>query len=224
MQEVVGAFTGEEIDVTFFWGTKPIDGVWATSDIVVTGACVIPAGYGVGDHQMFIVDFLTSSLVGNSPPRIAYAGTRRLNTNIHGATSRYAADVEEQVLRHKVMQQYSQAHESSPEKQAAKREYVKIDRESKQYMLGADTRYRKIKSGRIPFLLESSKRIRRCQVYRSILRYHAGNIRNHNNLKRSAKRCGISSPLSLSLSEVRVQLKVCKERCNYFKKNGHQYR
>ena len=184
----------------------------------------MPAGYGMGDHQMFIVDFLTSSLVGICQPSITHAGARRLNTNIHGAASRYAADVEEHVLRHKAIQHYGQAHESSPEKQAAKREYVKIDRESKQYMLGADTRYRKIKSGRIPFLLESSKRIRCCQVYRSILRYHAGKIRNCSNLKRLSRRWGISSPLSLSLSEVRVQLKVCKERCNYFKKNGHQYR
>ena len=64
MKEVVGSFTNEPLGATFFRGTKPIDGVWATSDIVVTGACVMPAGYGVGDHRMFVVDFLTSSLVG----------------------------------------------------------------------------------------------------------------------------------------------------------------
>jgi hypothetical protein len=70
MQEVVGAFTGEEIYAMFFWGRKPIEGIWATPNVLMTGACVMPAGYGVGDHKMFIVDFLTSSLVGNCPPLI----------------------------------------------------------------------------------------------------------------------------------------------------------
>jgi hypothetical protein len=50
MQEVVGEFTGKKLGPTFFRGTKPIDGVWATDDLVVTHACVMPVGYGVGDH------------------------------------------------------------------------------------------------------------------------------------------------------------------------------
>jgi hypothetical protein len=68
MQEVVGEFTGKKIGPTFFRGTKPIDGVWATSNLVVTHACVMPTGFGVGDHRMFIIDFQESSMVGAPPP------------------------------------------------------------------------------------------------------------------------------------------------------------
>ena len=50
MKEVVGEFTGTPIGTTFFRGSKPIDGVWATSDITVCNASVMPAGYGIGDH------------------------------------------------------------------------------------------------------------------------------------------------------------------------------
>ena len=67
MIEAVGNFTGRKIGATFFRGTKPIDGVWVTSDVVITGACVMPAGYGIGDHRLFVLDFLTSSLVGHDP-------------------------------------------------------------------------------------------------------------------------------------------------------------
>ena len=70
MYEVVGTFTGEKMGATFFQGTKPIDGVWATSNVVVTGACVMPASYGVGNHRLFVINFLTSSLIGTTPPRI----------------------------------------------------------------------------------------------------------------------------------------------------------
>ena len=44
MIEAVGNYTGKKIGATFFRGTKPIDGVWVTSDVVIMGACVMPAG------------------------------------------------------------------------------------------------------------------------------------------------------------------------------------
>ncbi len=50
MSEVVDDFTGKQIGPTFFRGSKPINGVWATPDIAVTHACVMPAGFGVGNH------------------------------------------------------------------------------------------------------------------------------------------------------------------------------
>ena len=43
MIEAVGNYTGKKIGATFFRGTKPIDGVWVTSDVVIIGACVMPA-------------------------------------------------------------------------------------------------------------------------------------------------------------------------------------
>jgi hypothetical protein len=70
MSEVVGDFTGTLVGATFFRGSKQIDGVWATKDIQVVNACIMPAGYGVGDHRLFVVDFRLQSLVGASPPKV----------------------------------------------------------------------------------------------------------------------------------------------------------
>ncbi len=50
MSEVVGDFTGKQLGPTLFRGSKPINGVWATPDIDVTHACVMPDGFGVGNH------------------------------------------------------------------------------------------------------------------------------------------------------------------------------
>ena len=224
MKEVVGEFTGQQIGATFFRGSDPIDGIWATPDVVVTSACVMPAGYGVGDHRLFVVDFLTSSLVGSTPPKIVRAEARRLNTKIGGAAAKYSDEVERLTLQHKVIERVGQAHDTCKSKLAVKRQCDKIDVEIKQYMRGAERRCRRIKSGRIPFSPESSKWIRRAQVYRSILRYHAGKIRNRGNLKRAARRCGITNPLGKSLIEIRAGLKECKKRCNYFRKHGQAYR
>ena len=106
-------------------------------------------------------------------------------------------------------------HENSTSKVSLKIKLDKIDEEQKDYMLHADKKCRRIKSGRIPFSQDSPKWIRRSQVYRSILRFHAERIRNKGTLKRAARRCGIHNPLSIPLSEVRERLKLCKEKCRY---------
>ncbi len=67
MSEVVGDFNSKKIGPTFFRGSKPIDGIWAMPNLVVTHACVMPAGYGVGDHRLFVVVFQERSLIGKAP-------------------------------------------------------------------------------------------------------------------------------------------------------------
>jgi hypothetical protein len=98
MSEVVGDFTGKKLGPTFFRGSKPIDGIWATRDIIVTHACVMPAGFGVGDHRMFVIDVQESSLVGTEPFRVQRFEARRLNTKTSsGATRKYVKRLEENI-------------------------------------------------------------------------------------------------------------------------------
>ena len=54
MKDAVGDFMEEKLGATFFRGASPVNGVWATPDMVVTGAYVILEGYGVGDHRLFM--------------------------------------------------------------------------------------------------------------------------------------------------------------------------
>ncbi len=91
-------------------------------------------------------------------------------------------------------------------------------------MLHAERKCRRIKSGRIPFSPEVALWIRRTQVYRSLLRYHGGLIRNRGNLKRTARWCGILNCLSLTIEEIVQRLKACLKQCDYFRRNGKYYR
>ena len=224
MGEAVGDFTGKKVGATFFRGKTPIDGVWTTADVVITGACVMPAGFGIGDHRLFVLDFLTSSLVGHDPPKIVRAAARRLNTQIPSAEKNYLERFEDLIIEHKIVERVGAANDKSTSKPLLKINLDTIDKEQGDYMLNAEKKCRKIKSGRIPFSPESSKWIKRARTYRSILRFHAGKIRNKANLKRAARRCGINNCLRISLAEVRARLKVCKEKYNYFRKNGQKYR
>jgi hypothetical protein len=86
---------------TFFRETKPIDEVWATNDLTIMHACVMKAGYGVGDHQMFVIDFHDASLVGTSPFKIKPFVLHRLNTKVFKeARRKYLAILEENLRRH----------------------------------------------------------------------------------------------------------------------------
>jgi hypothetical protein len=100
----------------------------------------------------------------------------------------------------------------------------KLDQQSKELMINVEKKCRRIKSGRIPFSPKAAVWIRRTQVYQSLLRYHNGQIQNKGNLKRTARRCGIERCFHLTVEEIALRLKVCIKHCDYFRKNGKQYR
>ena len=225
MSEVVGDFTGKRIGPTFFRGRKPIDGVWATKDISVTHACVMPAGYGVGDHRMFVIDFQAESIVGATPFRIQRYTTRRLNTKVSsGATKKYVERLEKNIRQHLLLEKLNELSGRDYNRKSIQRKLNKIDKQSKELMLNAEKKCRRIKSGRIPFSPEAALWIRRSQVYRSLIRYHDGLIRNRSNLKRTARRCGIERCFELSIEDILFRLKACTQKCDYYRRNGKHYR
>ncbi len=129
MREVVGTATGKKVGATYFRGSKPIDGIWATSDVTVTSACIMPVGFGIGDHRLFVVDLLLSSLVGHTPPRIARPCTRRLTTKLPGIVWAYNARLEGLVLKHRIVERMGEAHECSSTNDEAALRMDQVDNE-----------------------------------------------------------------------------------------------
>jgi hypothetical protein len=225
MSEVVGDFTGKKIGPTFFRGSKPIDGIWAMPNLVVTHACVMLASYGVGCHWLFVVDFQERSLIGEAPFRIKQFTTQRLNTKVSsGATKKYISRLEDSLDPYSLIECLGQLHTTHKSKQAFHKGLNKLDKQSKNIMLNAEKKCCRIKSGQIPFSPEAALWIRCTQVYRSLLRYHGGFIQNQGNLKQTSRRCGIPNCLALLVEEVLLRLKVCLKQCDHFLKHGKQYR
>ena len=80
----------------------------------------MPAGFGVGDHRLFVIDFKTSSLVGSDPPRIVRSGARRLNTDIPGVADRYDSNLEKNIEAHNLIERLQDTHRSPSNKQVVK--------------------------------------------------------------------------------------------------------
>jgi hypothetical protein len=89
MRETILQHTGKSPGATFFRGSKPIDGLWVSSDIDISNACVMPFGYGVGDHHAFILDIPIESLVGISPVKIVPLASQLLNSRLPGCSEAY---------------------------------------------------------------------------------------------------------------------------------------
>jgi hypothetical protein len=99
MKEVVGEFLVRQLGATFFRGSEPINAIWATSNLEVAHGCIMPVGYGVGDHHLFVVDFSTASMIGMCPPKIIRPALRRLNTKIPGCALQYNQALQKNILR-----------------------------------------------------------------------------------------------------------------------------
>ena len=116
MKEVILNATRKASGATYFRGSTPIDSFWATSDIGIADTCVMPAGYGVGDHCLFVVDLITSTLTGNNPPRIQGSASSRLNTNLLGVAEIYIMIYKANPRQNRLVECLGEAHASSKNK------------------------------------------------------------------------------------------------------------
>jgi hypothetical protein len=167
----------------------------------VVGAAAMPVGYGVGDHRMFVVDITTKSMVGFNPQPVKHPKARRLNSRIPRAKNAYNRRYKKLLSKHRLTEKLAEAHRLGLSPERMKEALDKIDEISKECMIDAEKKCRKLRNGKIPFSPEASIWIKRCQFYRSLLRYWAGKIKNRGNLKRSARRMKIENAFLL------VQLK-----------------
>ncbi len=56
LREVNMQHSGTSPGATFFRKSKPIDGLWVSNDLDISNSCMMPFGYGIGNHRAFILD------------------------------------------------------------------------------------------------------------------------------------------------------------------------
>ncbi len=146
MKEVVGEFTHTPVGTTFFWGSKPIDGVWVTADITVCNASIMLVGHGIGNHLLFVINFASSNIIGNAAPKVIHEASRRLN-KIPRAAAEYARILEEKIIQHRLFERVGKAHTKFRYKRFTLTwQLNKLDKELGQYMRYAEKKCHIIKS------------------------------------------------------------------------------
>ncbi len=220
LSKVILKHTGSRTGAAYFRGSKPINGLWASSNLDISNACVMSFGYRIGDNCAFVLNIPLESLVGENLVKIVQPASCRLNSWLPGCGNEYVRSLESNIIQHRLLEHLRNAHMGHyiPEERAQK--VIAIDEEGKTYMRHAEKICQRIKSCRIPFSPKASIWIRQVQVYYSLLRYHKGRIKNCGNLKCAAWRCNIQNPLSLTVAEILEKLKACKKECAFCQEHG----
>jgi len=81
MQEQCLAVNGEHLPPTFNRGSPPLDAAFATAGINCASATIFQKNRGVGDHRCFVLDFQSTSVIGDVFPRVVPAAGRKLTEN-----------------------------------------------------------------------------------------------------------------------------------------------
>jgi hypothetical protein len=68
--EAIAQHTGTSPGATFFQGSKPINGLWISSNLDISNACMMPFGNGIDNHRTFILNIQIESIVGVYPVKI----------------------------------------------------------------------------------------------------------------------------------------------------------
>ncbi len=89
--------TGMHVPPTFRDGTVPIDAIFATAEIVCVNAYMLPHKGGVGDHRCFILDFMSSSVIGSKFHNIIRCFARKLHCKSKQCRVRHAMELPQNV-------------------------------------------------------------------------------------------------------------------------------
>ncbi len=154
--DAVVQHTGQSPGATFFHGSMSINGMWVSSNLDISNACVMPFGYGVGNHCAFILDVPLDLLIGVDPVKIVRLVGRRLNSWLPGCSKSSIDSLETNILRHCLLKQLFDAHTGAYSVKEWAQKIIIIDKEGKAYMRQADKICRKIKCCRILFFPEAA--------------------------------------------------------------------
>jgi hypothetical protein len=73
----------------------------------------MPAGFGVGDHRLFVIDMQAASLIGEEPLKVQQFTLRQLNTKVSSrATRNYLARLEANLAQHRLIERMGELHET----------------------------------------------------------------------------------------------------------------
>jgi hypothetical protein len=116
-----------------------IDAIWATIDVTVENACVMPVGYGIRDHCLFVVDFATTLLVGTGcVQKIIRPALCCSNTRIKGCAQKYNKALKRNVLRHCLLEQMVNTASSNKSKEVISKQLNRLDKKGEEYMKHAE--------------------------------------------------------------------------------------
>ncbi len=165
LNKVILQCTGELTRAACFRGSKQTNGLWASSDLKISNTCIMPLGFGVGNHQAFITDIPLESLVGEIPVKIVRPAGPKSNSQLPQCGDEFSRSLKKGIIQHRLLEPLHDAHTRDFTPEERTNIVIGIDKEGKTYMLHVEKICRKIKLCQIPFSPKAFIWILRIQIY-----------------------------------------------------------
>ena len=216
LREVVFAHTQTKGPKTYFRGKDAIDGIWVSEEVETSAAAYLPFDPELGDHRPVVANISKRSLLGTQGPRIKPPAARRLNSKVKRIRQKYIDRLEELFKKHRVLEKLIEL-EAGAEKEElsteAREALENLDKLITELMANAESKCRKKYKADYDFSPEVRLWIEKGRALRAIIRLKLGRECNVGNVKRTAKRCGITNPLSFTKKELWEMYYECKRQC-----------
>ena len=226
MHDVIGVRTGLPGPATYAAGKHQIDGVFATSNVHITGARFLPLWTGIGDHRAILIDITQDSLYGETLLKIVKPSCRRLQCHNTKVRDQYNVRVEKLMRLNKLPQKYQQLIDIHHRDDTTEFEnlHEKLDTIKTECMIAAEKKCRKIHTGAVDYSDEVFKWRDRRELWNLIVRHHKGMRINTIIIRRKAYSLGIPSPLNCTLIEAEKAHKICTNTYNKLKPRSIAHR
>ena len=228
LKEAVHAQTKGQGPHTHNRGSQPIDGIWFTPDLELTGASYLPFDGSLGDHRPVVADFSQRSVLGTNLPKVVPVTARRLNSKVARIRDNYTKRLEESFRKNNIIPRLQRIEKdvTFPASENVEMELERIDQEMEEMMLSAERSCRKLYAAHYDFSPTVQFWLKRCHAYRALIKLKGimeevgsnnpqhPRLRNKNiaNTFRSAERAGIRDASELSKKDLMVQYGYCREQ------------
>jgi hypothetical protein len=95
---------GMHVPPTYREGTVLIESIFATAGIKCINTYILPNKDGVGDHWCFILNFMSSSVIGSKFPNFVRCSARKLHCKSKSLVQSYNAELKMLCNHHKMYQ------------------------------------------------------------------------------------------------------------------------
>ena len=189
--------TGLQIPPTHNSGSRPVMALYATSGADCINAAILPRGYAVGDHLVFIMDFTSESLLGSVFPRVVPAKQRKLQCNSARIHMNYTDKLNDLTNRHQMFKKLNKLTLNA--KQLPQADFLLLlnrwDDKLMEHMRCSEEKCHSYKQDHIEWSLTVGVWLTRRWLLWCFLQFKQGTIKDPQNLIRDAyKKLNIGDP------------------------------
>jgi len=204
------------------FGHSPIDGVWASNDVIVQAASILPVAISPGDHRAFLIDLNLNGTIGQPRFRVAHPPARRLTCTLPSVEAKYIDNLSAFCawyhLSHHLDDLFWLAQLPDLDHSLFQMEMEKFDQIKAEGMRFAEKQFRRFHMGLVQFSPQLNY-WHLSKLWHLVIRCHLGYRVHAETIRKMGHKLNVFDPLSLSLSAAQDCFRTASTRYQAAKPN-----